>query len=52
MSRPLPICEPFAEVRVPFPLTDRAVQRGRRGLVVDGQEARQRRPVCLPGMCG
>ncbi|MCX5954574.1 MAG: type II toxin-antitoxin system PemK/MazF family toxin [Cyanobacteria bacterium] len=34
MSRPLPIFEPFAVVRVPFPFTDRAVQRRRPALVI------------------
>ena len=34
MSRPLPIYEPFAVVRVPFPFTDRAVQRRRPALVI------------------
>ena len=34
MNRPLPICERFVVVRVPFPFTDRAVQRRRPALVI------------------
>lgn len=36
MSRPLQISEPFSVVRVPFPFTDRSVQRRRPALVISG----------------
>lgn len=34
MRKPLPIFEPFAVVRVPFPFTDRGVQRRRPAVVL------------------
>jgi mRNA interferase MazF len=36
MSRPLPIFEAFSVLRVPFPFTDRAVQRRRPAVMISG----------------
>jgi mRNA interferase MazF len=41
MSRPLPIYEPFAVVRVPFPFTDSAVQQRRPALVISAPPFQQ-----------
>jgi mRNA interferase MazF len=36
MRKPLPTFEPFSVLRVPFPSTDRAVQRRRPAVVISG----------------
>jgi mRNA interferase MazF len=41
MRKPLPTFEPFSVLRVPFPFTDRAVQRRRPALVISGPDVQR-----------